>query len=756
MELSSLLSLGSWSRVPLSPSLLNPNLFFHRSNNLSLTWNWNLTTSNPHLLPIAATSTNHSSSPNARAQPHFRDFWSDSQFVEVIAIGSRKDAVLNFCLDSPFQSSSLRYWNFVIKDSTNVQLQQRVLGKDSDSDSINLEVPPSLTSSSKIIILVASAGYGVDHMLAVDILKKIRSANGFTVAIVLEPFNFEGQRRLDEVRSLMEKIKEHTNLLIDLDTNKLLKKDLVTLDEAVKTANNAVLLAITSVSVLKSDMLTKLIGSSCNDLREIKVPEIFCILERYKEAKIGFGAGYNIKSAILQSMYDCPFLGVGVKDLNGVVICIVASSSIIGKNDTDAFVHSFRQTTEYTKEILISTIYEPSLEPDLIVTTILVIGFTEQQVSQETGILTRLAQRFPFIFRLLRRNQSSETQGNSLPEGAFSSDEIDSPEVMENVEAAEGFVSESEQAEDGFSEACMDSFSYSDPPLTEEIPTFQREELVSWNVGTGHQIAQEWAKERAAEAGATSMLDKLSIFCLPVGVKPEVLKDRFDISSKNPMPNAEGILKSNPGANSSIAPWNELTDTGLEAMKDLYNTASTLLKGNSSDPPKKQRLLSVRAASMLEAERDSPKNWSPTVKMKYRGGIYRGRCQGGIPEGKGRLVLEDGSIYDGMWRYGKRSGSGTFYFSNGDVFQGSWRDDVMHGKGWFYFQSGDRWFANFWKGKANGEGRFYSKSGEVLFGHFQDGWRHGEFICIDVDGRRCIENWDEGILISRSPLESQI
>ena len=118
-------------------------------------------------------------------------------------------------------------------------------------------------------------------------------------------------------------------------------------------------------------------------------------------------------------------------------------------------------------------------------------------------------------------------------------------------------------------------------------------------MGTGHQIAQEWAKERAAEAGATSTLDKLSIFCLPVGVKPEVLKDRLDISSQYPMPNGKDNLKSKPSVNSSTAPWNELTDTGLEAMKDFYNTASILLKGNSSDPPKKQRVLSVRAASML-------------------------------------------------------------------------------------------------------------------------------------------------------------
>jgi hypothetical protein len=35
---------------------------------------------------------------------------TESDFVEVIAIGGRKDAVLDFCLNSPFQLSSLRFW----------------------------------------------------------------------------------------------------------------------------------------------------------------------------------------------------------------------------------------------------------------------------------------------------------------------------------------------------------------------------------------------------------------------------------------------------------------------------------------------------------------------------------------------------------------------------------------------------------------------------------------------------------------------
>lgn len=46
---------------------------------------------------------------------------------------------------------------------------------------------------------VASAGYGLDHTVAVDIFETVRSKNGLTVAIVLKPFSFEGLRRQDEV-----------------------------------------------------------------------------------------------------------------------------------------------------------------------------------------------------------------------------------------------------------------------------------------------------------------------------------------------------------------------------------------------------------------------------------------------------------------------------------------------------------------------------------------------------------------------------
>lgn len=74
--------------------------------------------------------------------------------VDVISIGSRKDAVVDFCFDSPLQLSSslLRFWNIQTKDSVNVQLQERVLEKDVNPRV--MEVSQFLKFPSKAIVLV--------------------------------------------------------------------------------------------------------------------------------------------------------------------------------------------------------------------------------------------------------------------------------------------------------------------------------------------------------------------------------------------------------------------------------------------------------------------------------------------------------------------------------------------------------------------------------------------------------------------------
>lgn len=125
---------------------------------------------------------------------------------------------------------------------------------------------------------------------------------------------------------------------------------------------------------------------------------------------------------------------------------------------------------------------------------------------------------------------------------------------------------------------------------------------MSWNLGPAYQIAEEWAKERVFDTGTKPMLDNLSVFHLPVGVRPsEELEDNVNSSFTTPNldPETRDDLKALPAANSSTSSLSALTDAGFEAMRDFYNHTFTPPKGKYVSVPKKQGVLSVRAASML-------------------------------------------------------------------------------------------------------------------------------------------------------------
>ncbi|KAF2560535.1 hypothetical protein F2Q70_00016087, partial [Brassica cretica] len=143
-----------------------------------------------------------------------------------------------------------------------------------------------------------------------------------------------------------------------------------------------------------------------------------------------------------------------------------------------------------------------------------------------------------------------------------------------------------------------------------------------------------------------------------------------------------GSIQREPIANWSMDPGHKIEQNRVADSGDTTVLSLAIVNLPVGVRPSKNLngSLSVTSQPSRNAERDSSKRWSPIIGMQYRGELFKGRCQGGLPEGKGRLVFGDGSIYDGMWHKGKRCGLGTFYFKNGDVFQGTWREDLIHGK----------------------------------------------------------------------------
>ncbi|KAH9288389.1 hypothetical protein KI387_032506, partial [Taxus chinensis] len=768
---------------------------------------------------------------------------------------------------------------------------------------------------------VAGTGFGSDDKAAIKLLRAIKSNGGLAVSIIMKPFSFEGQRRKKEVDKLIVRLAKFSNLSVVVDSDALLKRETVTLTEALRTANNAVVLAIMSVSALLSDSYMKILHIMPDQSKVVATSDVLNILQHSGRAVVGFGAGYSVKASVEQAAFDCPFLGGGlIQGMKDVVICITASEKIMDRKDMQAAVCAFRHIAKSSAKIICTTVLESTLEPNVIVSTIIITGVESPDATPNLNFWSQFSLRLPFPFahfwgglslkstdsqatvlpkgisflektlstsqRTLKKDtqkpptnalsittecqdgssalsscnkndnsglssKSTASQATVLPKGASfsentlsagqrtlkkdtqkpptnalsistecqdgsipfsscnkndnggfkpqlpcintefsdittnthsstaindvvdnhgenipdldlaqgtssnyksghigdpnayigaknqaiqhklspsnSSNAIFSPDYVKDSfprECVEGnmkgsviaSITQNERAaniDESSNSQCMDiaiglgcqkedtsGKSNQEMPILDKstdinihnseiavahpegsIPVAQlmdKEELVCWNEELDFSAAEAWAHTQSSLQKNSEVDDRRH----PIGIKFVNEKNGNHLYSKfqaGQGTQIEGSQNEIP-QDADVFPWNGLADAGLSAMMEIYQAASALVSGNDTEEHRKQRSLSDRAASMLETERGLKRKWSPIIEMRYRDGMYRGRCKGGLPEGKGRLRYKDGSFYDGLWKLGKRCGTGTFYYSSGDMYQGSWREDLMHGK----------------------------------------------------------------------------
>lgn len=55
-------------------------------------------------------------------------------------------------------------------------------------------------------------------------------------------------------------------------------------------------------------------------------------------------------------------------------------------------------------------------------------------------------------------------------------------------------------------------------------------------------------------------------------------------------------------------------------------------------------------------------------------GKYKGQVVGGIRNGFGIQIWDEGGRYEGMWTNNKAEGKGKYIHPGGDVYEGEWKD----------------------------------------------------------------------------------
>lgn len=98
-------------------------------------------------------------------------------------------------------------------------------------------------------------------------------------------------------------------------------------------------------------------------------------------------------------------------------------------------------------------------------------------------------------------------------------------------------------------------------------------------------------------------------------------------------------------------------------------------------------------------------------------GSYQGQVlkDTNIPNGKGKLVLDNGVVYNGDFKNGKMSGFGVMEDFEGNYYEGEFKRGTKHGKGFEILEGGEE------TGKVCYEGKFkndikegYGKQGYVI------------------------------------------
>ena len=139
----------------------------------------------------------------------------------------------------------------------------------------------------------------------------------------------------------------------------------------------------------------------------------------------------------------------------------------------------------------------------------------------------------------------------------------------------------------------------------------------------------------------------------------------------------------------------------------------------------------------------------------YGRGIYVNKelgilCKGyffnGNLDGKGEMVLSDGSYYEGDFVNGYKFGEGKEIFPNGDEYEGEFVNHVFEGHGVLKYNNGNIYDGEFKCGRKDGEGKLFTKkNGTTYEGEWSNNLRNGKGIIYFKDGRKIEGTWKNGV-----------
>lgn len=139
-----------------------------------------------------------------------------------------------------------------------------------------------------------------------------------------------------------------------------------------------------------------------------------------------------------------------------------------------------------------------------------------------------------------------------------------------------------------------------------------------------------------------------------------------------------------------------------------------------------------------------------TEGIEYKGGLYYGQSENGVPEGCGLLVYNDHQI-ESCFSRGMPVGKGKilgYKEIDGTKVSGEIYDNKLNGKAEIIFNKTEKYVGDVLDNLIHGEGIYYYSDRSVYKGEFKHNLKHGQGVYTRYDGTEFSGQWEDDEIIS--------
>ena len=228
-----------------------------------------------------------------------------------------------------------------------------------------------------MIFITAGMGGGTGTGAAHVVARIAREMGSLVIAVVTKPFTFEGNKRMKDALSGIEKIRPYVDSLVIIPNDKLLEGGPdVTYLEAVREADNVLRRAVQGISEIIT--LPSMINVDFADVRHVLKDSGTALMG------IGMATGPNRAIEAARHAICSPLLEIDINGATDAIVQITSDTEIKMKEVND-IVDEIKNASTTEINVIFGTGFNTGLD-DAIVVTVIATGFDKAKKQQQAQI----------------------------------------------------------------------------------------------------------------------------------------------------------------------------------------------------------------------------------------------------------------------------------------------------------------------------------------------------------------------------------